>query len=89
MVMIYHIHVRIFISELGLMTDEEFLIRMGKSIARFRKERGFSQNALCDIINMDKPNLSAIENGRQNASSLTLKRIADAMEVEVAVFFNE
>lgn len=71
------------------MTDEEFLVKMGKSIARVRKEKGFSQNALCDIINMDKPNLSAIENGRQNASSLTLKRIADAMEVEVGAFFNE
>lgn len=69
------------------MTDEEFLVKMGKSIAKVRKERGFSQNAICDIINMEKPNLSAIENGRQNASSLTLKRIADAMGVEVAEFF--
>lgn len=69
------------------MTDEEFLIKMGKSIAKARKERGFSQNDLCDIINMEKPNLSAIENGRQNASSLTLKRIADAMGVEVFTFF--
>lgn len=79
---------RDFIIEIGLMTDEEFLIKMGKSIAKARKDRGFSQNALCDIINMDKPNLSAIENGRQNASSLTLKRIADAMEIEVKVFFD-
>lgn len=69
------------------MTDEEFLVKMGKSIAKVLKERGFSQNAICDIINMEKPNLSAIENGRQNASSLTLKRIADAMGVEVAEFF--
>lgn len=70
------------------MTDEEFLLKMGKSIAKTRKDMGFSQNALCDIINMDKPNLSAIENGRQNASSLTLKRIADAMGIEVKVFFD-
>lgn len=87
MVIIYHNNMRIFITELGLMTDEEFLIKMGKLIAKARKEKGFSQNALCDIINMDKPNLSAIENGRQNASSLTLKRIADAMGIEVKVFF--
>lgn len=87
MVIINHNNVKIFIAELGIMTDEEFLIKMGKSIAKSRKEKGFSQNALCDIINMDKPNLSAIENGRQNASSLTLKRIADAMGVEVKDFF--
>lgn len=77
-----------FYAEIGLMTDQEFLVKMGRSIAKVRKEKGFSQNALCDIINMDKPNLSAIENGRQNASSLTLKRIADAIEVEVSVFFS-
>ena len=87
MVMIYNNIARVFNLELGRMTDQEFLIKMGKSIAKVRKDRGFSQNALCDLINMDKPNLSAIENGRQNASSLTLKRIADAMEVEVGVFF--
>ncbi len=87
MVMIYNNITRVFNLELGRMTDQEFLIKMGKSIAKVRKDRGFSQNTLCDLINMDKPNLSAIENGRQNASSLTLKRIADAMGVEVADFF--
>lgn len=88
MVIIYHSLMGGFYAEIGLMTDQEFLVKMGRSIAKVRKEKGFSQNALCDIINMDKPNLSAIENGRQNASSLTLKRIADAIEVEVSVFFS-
>lgn len=69
------------------MTDEEFLIRLGKAIAKARKENGFSQSELCAIINMEKSNLSAIENGRQNASSLTLKKIADAIGVEVGIFF--
>ena len=85
----YHNLVTIFIEELGLMTKEEkeFLTKMGKSISRARKKQGLSQNDLCALINMDKPNLSAIENGRQNASSLTLKRIADAMGIEVKAFF--
>lgn len=70
------------------MTEQEFLKRIGKSIAKIRKEKGFSQNELCAIINMEKSNLSAIENGRQNTSALTLKRIADAMNVEVKHFFS-
>jgi len=36
---------------------------------------------------MEKSNLSAIENGRQNPSSLTLKKIADALHVKVVEFF--
>ena len=69
------------------MTDEEFLNRLGKSIAKARKVAGMSQAELGAKINMEKSNLSAIENGRQNAASLTLKRIADALEVEVLIFF--
>lgn len=70
------------------MTEQEFLNKLGKTIAKMRKAKGFSQNELCAIMNMEKSNLSAIENGRQNASALTLKRIADAMQVEVKLFFN-
>lgn len=70
------------------MTDQEFLIKLGKLVAKTRKFKGFSQNDLCALINMEKSNLSAIENGRQNVSSLTLKRIADALGVEVKDFYN-
>lgn len=69
------------------MTDEEFLLQLGKTISTARKAKGMSQTELSAAINMDQPNLSAIENGRQNASSLMLKRIADALGVEVKAFF--
>jgi transcriptional regulator with XRE-family HTH domain len=70
------------------MTDEEFLLQLGKTISIARKAKGMSQTELSAAINMDQPNLSAIENGRQNASSLMLKRIADALGVEVKDFFS-
>tara|TARA_B100000508_G_scaffold55003_2_gene42601 strand:+ start:1390 stop:1599 length:210 start_codon:yes stop_codon:yes gene_type:complete len=69
------------------MKDKEFLRKLGTKIAEIRFNKGFSQVDLCSLINMEKSNLSAIENGRQNATSLTLKRIADALEVEVKDFF--
>ena len=37
---------------------------------------------------MEKSNLSSIENGRQNPTTLTLKKIADAIEVDVREFFS-
>jgi len=69
------------------MNDQEFLIKLGKRVAEVRKGKGFSQLDLGAIIDMEKSNLSAIENGRQNPSSLTLKRIADALNVKVGNFY--
>jgi len=73
------------------MTKEEikYLKSIGKNIASLRRENGFTQLDVCDLINMEKSNLSAIENGRQNATMLTLRKIALAINVEVSSFFKE
>ena len=70
------------------MTDKEFLEKLGKRIAKVRRANGLSQLDLCSKINMEKSNLSAIENGRQNATSLTLKRIAEGIGCEIGEFFD-
>ncbi len=70
------------------MTDQEFLKYLGKSISYTRKLKGYSQLDLGLKIEMEKSNLSAIENGRQNPTSLMLKKIAEALEVDVKDFFD-
>lgn len=69
------------------MTDEEFIKQLGKSISSTRKSKGMSQLDLCSEIGMEKTNLSAIENGKKNISSTTLKRIADGLKCEVGDLF--
>ncbi|GAA0874385.1 hypothetical protein GCM10009118_07930 [Wandonia haliotis] len=69
------------------MTDEEFIKALGKSIAKTRKSKGMSQLDLCSEIGMEKPNLSAIENGRKNIASTTLRKIADGLKCEVGDLF--
>ena len=69
------------------MNESEFLIQLGKRIAKLRKDKGFSQLDVGALINMEKSNLSAIENGRQNPTALTLKKIADAINIEVYLFY--
>jgi len=71
------------------MTDaeKEYLHSVGRNIAKLRKKNGYSQLDVCAKIQMEKSNLSSIENGRQNFTALTLKRIADAIGVEVHQFF--
>ena len=85
----YHNHTNRFIQLLYIMYDneEKYLIRLGNNISRIRKLKGLSQLDVCATISMDKPNLSSIENGRQNPTTLTQKKIADAIDVEVKDFF--
>lgn len=69
-------------------SEKLFLKNLGQNIVRFRKEKGLSQLDVCALIDMEAPNLSSIENGRQNATSLTLLKIANALDVEVKDFFH-
>ena len=68
-------------------SEKEFLKKLGRNIAEQRKNKGLSQLDICAEIKMEKPNLSSIENGRQNVTTLTLLKIAKAIGVDVKDFF--
>ena len=63
----------------GSMSDEEFLQAVGQKLKSIRESKGLSQVEVCAKLKMDKTYLSAIENGRQNLSLITLKNILEAM----------
>jgi transcriptional regulator with XRE-family HTH domain len=68
-------------------TDKDFIKQLGKSISTAREARDMSQLDLCSEIGMEKTNLSAIENGRKNISSTTIRRIADGLGCEIGDLF--
>lgn len=68
--------------------DKKYLKRVGKNISKFRKAKKLTQEDVCTELEMDKPYLSSIENGRQNPTLLTLKKLADAMGVETKEFLD-
>jgi len=71
------------------MTDKEFLMVLGKQISAIRKSKGFTQLNIGAVINMECSTISAIENGHQNPSLLTLKKFTDALGVSVIDFFQK
>lgn len=71
------------------MEREEFLIKLGKRIASLRKQHNKSQIDIGAEIQMEKTNLSAIENGRQNPSALTMFKIAKAIGCNIKDFFEK
>ena len=63
--------------------DSAFLIRIGQRIQEIRQTKGLTQIELSYRCEMERSNMRRIEAGGTNPTILTLKKIADALEVEL------
>jgi transcriptional regulator with XRE-family HTH domain len=57
------------------------LERLGQTVREIRTERGMTQQQLADLCDMHRTFIISIEKGRQNASAITLVRLAAALRV--------
>ena len=57
------------------------LNKIGRTIAKVRREKGMTQEDLAGVVGMDRSYLSEIENGYKNLSVLVLLDIAEALGV--------
>ncbi len=64
-------------------------IAIGEAVLAARAGRGFSQKELSEASGIDQSDLSKIERGIANPSINTLKRIADALHLQLTVLFTE
>jgi transcriptional regulator with XRE-family HTH domain len=64
--------------------DNDFLIRIGQRIQEIRLTKGLTQIELSYRCEMERSNMRRIEAGGTNPTILTLKKIADALEVGLA-----
>ncbi len=58
------------------MSDEQYLIEIGRKIRDRRKEKKMSQDEVAALCDIEKANLSRIENGKTNSTILTLRKIS-------------
>lgn len=68
------------------MTDGQFLKQMGSKIKAARKAKKLSLEKLSKLTGVDMSNLWFIEDGKRNAHIITLKSIADVLNVDVKDF---
>lgn len=71
------------------MTNEEVLKYVSYAIRAIRKQKNISQMELCLRANMSQGFLTNIETGKKEPSTMTLIRIAEALEVSPREFFPE
>ena len=55
------------------------------ALKQARESRGMSLQDLCDITGITRASLSLLENGHGNPTMTTLRRVADAIRVEILV----
>jgi len=65
------------------MHDSLFLKRIGENIIRSRKARGLKQIDLANMLEMEDSSLRRIEKGRVNSTILMLKKISDALGIDL------
>jgi transcriptional regulator with XRE-family HTH domain len=68
------------------MTNDIFLKGMGKKIKAARNEKKITLRELGKLCELDSGSISRIENGQKNSYVLTLKNIADKLNVDVKNF---
>ncbi len=56
---------------------------IGANLRMLRRERGFSQEALADLADIDRSYMSGVERGLRNISILNLSRLAKALDVSL------
>jgi transcriptional regulator with XRE-family HTH domain len=64
--------------------NKEYLKKIGNRIRTIRKEKHLKQIELGYRCDLDKQAMSRIELGDTNPTILTLKKIADALEIDVS-----
>ncbi len=66
--------------------EKSFRVSMGLKIAEARKSRGYSQQGLSELIDVNRPTLSKIELGNTHIDIYTVTLICRALGLEIDYF---
>jgi transcriptional regulator with XRE-family HTH domain len=63
------------------------LVLFGESVRRFRKARGYSQEAFGDACGIDRSYMGGIERGEHNLALINILKIVAALGMQPSEFF--
>ena len=70
------------------MADNDLQILTGLKIKNYRNKSGYTQEQLCNMLNIDISGLSKIENGRNFPSFDTLCKLFTLLQINPSEFFD-
>jgi transcriptional regulator with XRE-family HTH domain len=63
--------------------------KFGQRVKSLRKEKGMSQEELAEKSGLNRPYISAIEQGKRNVSLEVMEKLAEAMGVEIVILISD
>ena len=72
-----------------LLNDKDFLIKLGNAIAKKAKGKFKSNVEFANVCNVNESTIRRILRGEQNISIKVLKRICEALEIEISDLLKE
>ncbi|AST29039.1 helix-turn-helix domain-containing protein [Ralstonia pseudosolanacearum] len=64
-----------------------FLTAFGQTVRRYRKEKGFSQEAFADVCGIDRSYMGGVERGERNIALVNVEKIIRALGMQPSEFF--
>ncbi len=71
-----------------MLQENEKLRLLGRNIARIRKEKGYSQNELSELLNVSREHLAKIETAKRGLSLKLLFKLNEVLNVPESAFFD-
>ena len=71
-----------------MLTKDEKIKIIGKQIAKYRKERGLTQNQLSEILDIYREHLAKIETAKRGISLGLVFEISEALNISEKDLFN-
>lgn len=68
---------------------EEISVKFGKRIKELRLIKGYSQEKLAEISDLDRTYIPGIEAGKRNVSLVVVEKIAKAFDITISELLNE
>ena len=66
-----------------MISEEEFISKLGIHIRQLREKKDISQQNLADLCNMPKTTIGRIERAQVSVTIKSLIKIANALEIEL------
>ena len=63
-------------------------VQFGKRLRKLRKQKGWTQAVMADVLGLDRSYLAEIEEGKRNVCLLNLKVIADGFKISLSKLFS-
>ena len=71
------------------MTNEATkLYKLGRNIAKIRKESGYTQNKLAEMLDISREHLAKIETAKRNLSLDLIFKLAECLKIQEKILFD-